>query len=164
MFAHLQIVIIIYDVFHFTVDPSVPMSKHANMALYLAAIIVIITAVARLLVVECFQFMRNPYRYLLSTENYIEVLAYVSSAIFVSQFGTNCWCSTNWQWQFGAIAVFLAWINLILFLKRVPHLDIYILIFNTILQSFLKFALIAFLFVMAFGIAFYMILYKAVST
>ena len=140
------------------------MSKHANMALYLAAIIVIITAVARLLVVECFQFVRTPYRYFLSTENYIEVLAYVSSVIFVSQFGTNCWCSTNWQWQLGAIAVFLAWINLILFLKRVPHLDIYILIFNSILQSFLKFALIAFLFVVAFCIAFYMILYKAVST
>ena len=103
-------------------------------------------------------------RYFLSTENYIEVLAYVSSIMFVSHFGTNCWCPTNWQWQLGAIAVFLAWINLILFLKRVPHLDIYILIFNTILQSFLKFALIAFLFVMAFGIAFYMILYKAVST
>ena len=140
------------------------MSKHVNRALYFAAVIVIITAVARLLVVECFQFVRTTYRYFLSTENYIEVLAYVSSIMFVSHFGTNCWCPTNWQWQLGAIAVFLAWINLILFLKRVPHLDIYILIFNSILQSFLKFAVIAFLFVVAFCIAFYMILYKAVST
>ena len=57
----------------------------------------------------------------------------------------------------------LAWINLILFLKRVPLLGIYVLMFNAILQSFLKFALIAFLFVVAFCIAFYMILYKAVS-
>ena len=139
------------------------MNNHANVALYFAAVMVIITAVARLLVVECFQFVRTRYRYFLKIDNCIELLAYVSSIIFVSHFGTNCWCPTNWQWQLGAIAVFLAWINLILFLKRVPLLGIYVLMFNAILQSFLKFALIAFLFVVAFCIAFYMILYKAVS-
>ena len=133
------------------------------MALYFAAVMVIITAVARLLVVECFQLVRTRYRYFLKIDNCIELLTYVSSIIFVSHFGTNCWCPTNWQWQLGAIAVFLAWINLILFLKRVPLLGIYVLMFNAILQSFLKFALIAFLFVVAFCIAFYMILYKAVS-
>jgi len=95
--------------------------------------------------------------------SYIEVVAYISAVIFVSHFGSNCWCPTNWKWQLGAIAVFLAWIKLILFLKRVPLLGIYVLMFNTILHSFLKFVLIAFLFVVAFCIAFYMILCKAVS-
>ena len=103
------------------------------------------------------------HRYFLKIDNCIELLACVSSIIFASHFGTNCWCPTNWQWQLGAIAVFLAWINLILFLKRVPLLGIYVLMFNSILYTFLKFALIAALFVAAFGFAFYMILYKAVS-
>ena len=125
---------------------------------------VIITAVARLLVVECYQLVMTHYRYFLNIENYIEVLAYLSSFIFVCHFGTNCWCLTSWQWQLGATGVFLAWFNLILFLKRVPLLGIYILMFNRILHTFLKFALIAVLFVVAFCIPFYMILYKAVST
>ena len=139
------------------------MNNHANVALYFAAVVVVIIAAARLLIVEFVQCVMTGYHYFLSLENYIEVLAYISSIIFVSHFGTNCWCPTNWQWQLGAIGIFLAWINLILFLKRVPLLGIYVLMFNAILHSFLKFALIAFLFVVAFCIAFYMILYKAVS-
>ena len=139
------------------------MTNHANIALYFAAVVVIITAAARLILVECYQLVRTRYRYFLSFENYIELLVYLSSIIFVSHFGTNCWCPTNWQWQLGALGVFLAWINLILFLKRVPLLGIYVLMLSAILHTFLKFALIAFLFVVAFCIAFYMILYKAVS-
>ena len=139
------------------------MNNHANVALYFAAVVVIITVAARLLLVELVQFVKAHYNYFLKIENYIELLAYVSAVIFVSHFGANCWCSRNWQWQLGAIGVFLAWINLILFLKRVPLLGIYVIMFNAILHTFLKFALIAFLFVVAFCIAFYMILYKAVS-
>ena len=149
--------------FAFPVDSTVPMNSHANIALYFAAVMVIITAVARLIFIELFQCVMTGYHYFLSFENYIEVLAYLSSIIFVSHFGTNCWCPANWQWQLGALGVFLAWINLILFLKRMPLLGIYVLMLNTILHTFLKFALIAFLFVVAFGIAFNMILYKAVS-
>ena len=138
------------------------MNNHANIALYFGAVVVILSAGMRLLV-EIVQIMKTTYRYFLNVENYIELLTYASSIIFVSQFGSNCWCPSTWQWQLGAIAVFLAWINLILFLKRVPLLGIYVLMFNSILYTFLKFALIALLFVVAFCIAFYMILYKAVS-
>ena len=147
----------------FPVDPTVPMNSHANIALYFAAVMVIITAVSRLILVELVQCVIAHYRYFQKIENYIEVLAYILSIIFVIHFGTNCWCPANWQWQLGALAVFLAWINLILFLKRVPLLGIYVLMFNTILRTFLKSALIAFFFVVAFSISFYMILYKAVS-
>ena len=138
------------------------MNSHANVALYFAAVVVIISVLGRLLL-EISQLVFMRHRYFLKIENFIELLAYISAIIFVSHFGTNCWCPTNWQWQLGAFGVFLAWINLILFLKRVPLLGIYVLMFNAILQTFLKFALIAFLFVVAFGIGFYMILYKAVS-
>ena len=138
------------------------MNNHANVALYFAAVVVIISVFGRLLV-ELVQCQKTRFRYFQNFENYIELLAYLSSVIFVSHFGTNCWCPTNWQWQLGAFGVFLAWFILILFLKRVPLLGIYVLMFNAILHSFLKFALIAFLFVVAFCIAFYMILYKAVS-
>ena len=142
-------------------DSKVPLSFATNIFLYVAAAVVLLSAGARL-AVEVFQLMKRLHHYLLNVENYIEWLTYGFSVVFVSHFGSNCWCPTNWQWQLGAIAVFLAWINLILFLKRVPLLGIYVLMFNTILYTFLKFVVIAFLFVVAFCIAFYMILYKAV--
>ena len=161
-------------IFHFTIIDDLlfissayenltsPVSHSANIALYITACVFIISVIIRI-IVELVQLVKRHYRYFLTVENYIELGAYSSSIIFVIQFGHNCWCSTNWQWQLGSVSVFLAWINLILFLKRVPLLGIYVLMFNSILYTFLKFALIAFLFVVAFCIAFYMILYKAVS-
>ena len=137
------------------------MSNLTNRVLYIAAVVVIFSAFGRLLM-EIFQFAIIHLRYFKEFENYIDLMVYILAVFLVIPFGSNCWCPTNWQWQLGAIGVFLAWINLILFLKRVPLLGIYVLMFNAILQTFLKFALIAFLFVVAFGIAFYMILYKAV--
>ena len=139
------------------------MNSHANVALYFAAVVVIITAVARLMLVEFFQFVKIPIHYFLNFENCIELFVYVSSLIFVSHFGANCWCPKNWQWQLGSLCVFFAWINFILFLKKVAHLGVYVLMFITIFRTFLKFAVIAILFVFAFCLSFYMVLYKAVS-
>ena len=141
--------------------PTLPKNK-TDIALHIIASLVIISAVIRL-IVELVQLGKRHYRYFLTVENYIEVGAYISSIIFVSHFDRTCWCPINWQWQLGAIGVFLSWINFILFLKRVPLLGIYVLMFSSILWTFLKFALIAFLFVVAFCISFYMIMYKAVS-
>ncbi|XP_072178435.1 uncharacterized protein [Diadema setosum] len=63
-----------------------------------------------------------------------------------------------WQWQCGALAVFLAWINLILFIRRVPLLGIYVIMFLDIVRSFLKFLPILLLFLAAFTLAFYALL------
>ncbi|XP_022100689.1 transient receptor potential cation channel subfamily A member 1 homolog [Acanthaster planci] len=44
---------------------------------------------------------------------------------------TNCiMLRLDWQWQIGAVAVFLAWINLILFLRKFPQFGIYIVMFT----------------------------------
>ena len=112
---------------------------------------------------EIFQaVLTRSYVYLLEIENYIEIATYILSIIFVADFGVNCWCPTSWQWQLGAVAVFLAWINFILFLKRVPLLGIYVLMYTNIVYTFLRVVIIALLFVVAFSLAFYMILYKPV--
>eukprot|EP00057_Strongylocentrotus_purpuratus_P022835 XP_011677309.1 PREDICTED: transient receptor potential cation channel subfamily A member 1 homolog isoform X2 [Strongylocentrotus purpuratus] len=64
----------------------------------------------------------------------------------------------DWQWQCGAVAVFLAWINLILFIRRFSGLGIYVIMFVDILRTFMKFVLILILFVVAFAMAFYTLL------
>jgi ankyrin repeat protein len=142
-------------------DPTVPMTFAATVVLYIAAVAVIVIGGIRL-GLEFFQAVKRHWRYFLNFENYIEDATYILAIVFVIQFGLNCWCPTSWQWQMGAVAVFLAWINLILFLKRVPLLGIYVLMYTNIVYTFLRVVIIAFLFVVAFSLAFYMILFKPV--
>ena len=142
-------------------DPTVPMTLAASIVLYISASMVLVLGVCRL-VLEFLQAFKRRHHYFLNIENYIEDVTYVFAIIFVIQFGMNCWCPTSWQWQLGALSVFFAWINLILFLKSVPLLGIYVLMYTTIMYTFFRVMVIAFLFVIAFSLAFYMILYRAV--
>ena len=85
----------------------------------------------------------------------VRLLLFVFAIAFASVF--NCPCSANGQWQVGALAVFLGWINAITFIKLVPRLGIYVLMFLNVIYSFLKMLILGFLLVMAFGLAFYML-------
>ena len=139
-------------------DLTVSMSFGANFVLWISSFMVLISGAGRL-IWELLEFGRKRHRYFLNFENYIEVPTYIFAIAFVFQFGWNCWCPTGWQWPLGALSVFLAWINLILFLKNFPPLGIYVLMYGSILQTFLRVMVIAFLFVIAFSLAFYMILF-----
>ena len=80
------------------------------------------------------------------------VFAYAFAAVF-----HPCPCVTNGQWQVGVLAVFLGWINMISFLKLVPRLGVYVLMFQNVIYSFLKMLLLGLLLIIAFGLAFYML-------
>ena len=49
-----------------------------------------------------------------------------------------------WQWQIGALAVFMAYINFILLLKGMPWLGIYINMLLKIVIEFMKLILLPF--------------------
>ena len=91
-----------------------------------------------------------------SYENWIEITLYLCSIVFLSTVGMPCLCPANWQWQFGAFTVFLAWIECGIFFRKLPYFGIYIVMFVSIVKTFLWIALPAFLLVLAFAIAFYM--------
>lgn len=61
-------------------------------------------------------YLLQRVKYFLDLINYLEWILYVSTVFFVLPF----LCSTTpiWQWIAGAIAVFLAWFNCLLFLRR----------------------------------------------
>ena len=52
---------------------------------------------------------------------FIRFLSIVLTIIFVFGFANDCWCAPPWQWQIGALAVFLAYILLILQLGGMPY-------------------------------------------
>ena len=69
----------------------------------------------------------------------------------------------EWQWSLGAVSVFLAWLNLVLFIQKFPQLGIYVVMFTHVLYTFVQFFIVFFLFIVAFALAFYTVLQDQVS-
>ena len=103
---------------------------------------------------------RGLFEYWLDLTNMLEWTCYVLSVIFVLDFGPsdNLGVKEPWQWECGAVAVWLAWMVLLLFIQKVPIFGIYILMFVTVIKTFFRFLFVFGLFIAAFSFSFYMLL------
>ncbi|XP_013406001.1 transient receptor potential cation channel subfamily A member 1 homolog isoform X2 [Lingula anatina] len=113
------------------------------------------------LVRELFQICYSKLNYL-NVENFIEWLIYVPAILLVIDWD-SCQMSNPqirhpWQWNVGAIALFLAWIELLLFIRKLPRFGIYVVMFTDILWTFCQFFLVFVLFIVAFGLTFHVLL------
>ena len=136
---------------------SLDFSNERRSFLRFAAAIVLLFSVIRLLI-ESIQIVSDHVGYVTDWENWIEVGLFVASILFASGgFIQCCVCVKNWQWQLGAAAIFLAWFDLVLFMKKLPLFGVYVVMFIQIVYTFLRFMFLAFLFIVAFGLAFYML-------
>ena len=66
------------------------------------------------------QLLRLRLSYLFDGVNWIDSALFTLSLIFAWTFHSNCQCPYGWQWQVGAAGVFLAWINLVIFARKLP--------------------------------------------
>ena len=98
--------------------------------------------------------------YFRKLSNCVEVPLYFLSFVFVGVLHRQCQCPSRGQWQAGIVAVFLAWIDLLLFLNKWPILGVYIGMLQKIISRFLTVAIIAILLLLAFGLAFYMAFFE----
>ena len=115
-------------------------------------------------VIELLQLLQRRLSYLTEPENYIELVLILSTFIFVSDGqAEGCFCLKSFSWQFGALAVFLAWIDLILHLKKLPLTAIPINMLHSIALTFLKLIYLPIILIIAFAMPFYM-LFSRVST
>ena len=138
--------------------------EDSDSAFLLSAEVLIIIFSIIQLSAECFQFWRRKVQYVLDFENWLEILVYVVSVVFVARhLDSECFCSDRHTWTMGIIAVFLGWINLLFFLRRVPFTGITISIMYNILTTFLGLIFIAALLIFAFALPFYMLLEIPVS-
>lgn len=94
--------------------------------------------------------------YIFDWINWMEITLYICAIIFVWVFHVDCLCPLTWQWQIGVVAVFLGWIDLIVFISKFPLTGIYVLMFVKILYTFLKMLILSILLVLAFGLTFYL--------
>lgn len=53
--------------------------------------------------------------------------------------------------------MWLSWMVLLLFIQKMPHIGIYVLMFNKVLQTFMSFISVFLLFILGFAVSFYML-------
>uniref|UniRef100_A0A158P9B4 ANK_REP_REGION domain-containing protein n=1 Tax=Angiostrongylus cantonensis TaxID=6313 RepID=A0A158P9B4_ANGCA len=64
----------------------------------------------------------------------------------------------NWQWLVAAVCAFLSWMNLLLLIRKLPRFGIYVVMFFDVLRTFSRFFIVFALFVVAFSIAFFVMM------
>ncbi|KAL3314867.1 hypothetical protein Ciccas_006505 [Cichlidogyrus casuarinus] len=93
--------------------------------------------------------------------NLLEIALLITSILVLVDFD-DCSKQTgirqNWQWQLGGVCLFIAWMVLLLFVRKSPYLGIYIILFLKVLRTYISSSVIYGLFVMAFSLTFYVLL------
>lgn len=97
--------------------------------------------------------------YFVDPSNYLEIPLHCLSIAFALVYMNHCFCASVLQWQVGTVAVFLAWMDLILYLNKWPLLGVYIEMLWKIARRFFTVLFIAILLLFAFSLAFYLTFY-----
>ena len=131
----------------------------------LAAILILASIIY--LILEFAQLVTRAKRYLLEVENYIQVVMYLSVIIYAFPVGQNsCWCLPGWKWQIGALAAFLAWVNLLLLIRYLPWWKVgerSTMLFNVYL-NFVQSLYLPIILLLTFAIPMYMIFVDSMPT
>ncbi len=128
-------------------------------SVFVIAIAVILSAIFRL-ILEISQVFVLKHRYMFEFSNWMELTLFTFSIMFACLFWSRCSCPTGWQWQIGTVAVFLAWIDLMLFFDKFPWIGIYVLMFVKVVSTFVKALFVSILLVIAFALTLYMCFYE----
>lgn len=131
---------------------------------HIFAALVIVLALCHIVneVIRCKYSVRD---YFQTFQNYVEVVLFPLSIVYVFAFADVCGCPKDWQWQIGIFVVFLAWIDLIIILSEFPKTGIYVIIFKEIFLTFME-MLLSFgtLLVFAYSIILFMMFFNPLAT
>ncbi|XP_021938939.1 transient receptor potential cation channel subfamily A member 1 isoform X3 [Zootermopsis nevadensis] len=131
-------------------------TKHGNLPVRYTCAIIIITYIALNSLREVLQLYQQRWHYLLDPINLVSWLLYISSIIMiVPVFADQL---SELQLSCASITVFLSWFNLLLYLQRFDQVGIYVVMFLEILQTLIKVLVVFSILIIAFGLAFYILL------
>lgn len=108
---------------------------------------------------EVVQIYQQRYQYLLDPINFVSWLLYIAAVIMVSPIfmdGHKC----DYLFSAASLTVFLSWFNLLLYLQRFDQIGIYVVMFLEILQTLIKVLMVFSILIIAFGLAFFILLSK----
>ncbi|RMX38686.1 hypothetical protein pdam_00005931 [Pocillopora damicornis] len=106
---------------------------------------------------EIVQIMRQRLKYWTAITNYIEWVIYVSALVFVFPI---CACKAHYKSEAAAFSLFFAWLNLVLYFRRLSYYGKYVIMLLTMFKTLFQVLLLFFLFVVAFGTTFYLLMYN----
>ena len=109
------------------------------------------------LIVEALQMVEEKGAYFLNFQNYVELASYGCSIVFILPIRDGEDLSIA-RWTAGAYAVFFGWINLIVFVGRFEYIGVYVLMFKSVLKTVVTVLCVFFVFIVGFGLCFYMLL------
>ncbi|XP_052124275.1 transient receptor potential cation channel subfamily A member 1 isoform X3 [Frankliniella occidentalis] len=132
------------------------MNRFAGTPLMYACSVIILIYVVINTIRELLQLYQQRGAYLLDASNLVPWLLYSSAAFTVLPMFAGV--LREQQVSFASLMVFLAWFNLLLFLQRFDRVGIYVVMFLEILQTLIKVLLIFSILIIAFGLAFYILL------
>ena len=122
----------------------------------LAVILIIMSVV--FLTYEIFHILMRETR---DISDFIElvyrVLLFLLTIVFVFGFVNDCWCAPPWQWQIGALVMFMAFFNFVLLLKGLPWFGVPINMLLNIIAVFLRLVYLPILLILSFAFPFYML-------
>ena len=122
-----------------------------------AAVVLLGFCIVRI-ILETLQLINRKLQYLTEPENYMEILLIGCTTIFaLAGHIESCFCVPNFVWQIGALALFLGWIDLVLFLKKLPLTGIPINMLQNVVYTFLKLIYLPTILIISFALPFYML-------
>ncbi|XP_034482451.1 transient receptor potential cation channel subfamily A member 1 isoform X2 [Drosophila innubila] len=113
---------------------------------------------------ELIQIYQQRLHYLVETVNLISWILYISALIMIAPAFRPDGEINTIHYSAAAIAVFLSWFRLLLFLQRFDQVGIYVVMFLEILQTLIKVLMVFSILIIAFGLAFYILLSKIVDS
>jgi len=123
----------------------------------------VIILAATLLLIELSEIIRMRLDYF-SFMNLLDWGLYALAIIFVLNIGISYsakGCNNHdkcWQWPVGSFLLTASWINLLVYFRQLPFFGIYIIMFTDILKSVTKFFPVLFIFIIAFGLGFHIVI------
>ncbi|XP_062935968.1 transient receptor potential cation channel subfamily A member 1 [Cynocephalus volans] len=105
---------------------------------------------------EVVQIFQQKGNYFLDHNNVFDWIIYTTSIIFVLPLFVGI--PAYVQWQCGAIAIFLYWMNFLLYLQRFENCGIFIVMLEVILKTLLRSTVVSIFLFLGFGLSFYVLL------
>ncbi|XP_068726064.1 transient receptor potential cation channel subfamily A member 1-like [Montipora capricornis] len=106
---------------------------------------------------EMMQLIKQRLKYVISITNLFELPIYVVALVFAYPI---CACKPHYKAEAAAISLFFAWLNLLLFFRRFSYNGKYVIMLLTMFQTLLQVLFVLFLFVVAFGTTFFLLMYN----
>ncbi|EDS35491.1 ANKTM1 [Culex quinquefasciatus] len=108
---------------------------------------------------ELVQVYQQKWNYLIEPINLISWVLYFSAIAMVWPIFVDGRCVSE-NFSSASVTVFLSWFNLLLFLQRFDQVGLYVVMFLEILQTLVKVLAVFSILIIAFGLAFYILLSK----